>query len=110
MRKPGAFARYRYREELFPTLLFRRAYDALRQGYDVERKADIEYVRILHLAASTCQADVETALELALEGGGTFDCQAVKALVAPQRSEAPTVAASTPDLSRYDGALTAVAK
>ena len=29
VRKPGAFARYRYREELFPTLTFRRAYDAL---------------------------------------------------------------------------------
>ena len=30
LRKPGAFARYRYREELFPSLTFRRAYDALR--------------------------------------------------------------------------------
>lgn len=44
VRKPGAFARYRYREALFPTLTFRRAYDAL-----VERigsAADVEYVRI----------------------------------------------------------------
>jgi hypothetical protein len=32
VRKPGAFARYRYREELFPTLVSRRAYDALRAG------------------------------------------------------------------------------
>lgn len=31
VRKPGAFARYRFREEIFPTLVFRRAYDALRQ-------------------------------------------------------------------------------
>ena len=31
VRKPGAFAAYRYREELFPTLLFRRAYDALQE-------------------------------------------------------------------------------
>jgi hypothetical protein len=30
VRKPGAFARYRYREELFPSETFRRAYDALR--------------------------------------------------------------------------------
>ena len=29
VRKPGAFARYRYREELFPSIVFRRAYDAL---------------------------------------------------------------------------------
>ena len=29
VRKPGAFARYRYREDLYPSVLFRRAYDAL---------------------------------------------------------------------------------
>ena len=29
VRKPGAFARYRWRDQLFPTLTFRRAYDAL---------------------------------------------------------------------------------
>lgn len=31
VRKPGAFARYRFREHLFPTPTFRRAYEALRQ-------------------------------------------------------------------------------
>ena len=29
LRKPGAFERYRYREQLFPGLLFRQAYDHL---------------------------------------------------------------------------------
>jgi hypothetical protein len=29
VRKPGAFTRYRWREELFPSATFRRAYDAL---------------------------------------------------------------------------------
>ena len=51
VRKPGAFARYRFREQLFPTRHFRLAYDALR-GWRGER-ADVEYVRILHLAATT---------------------------------------------------------
>jgi len=32
VRKPGAFAHYRYRDDLFPSLTFRRAYDAL-QGH-----------------------------------------------------------------------------
>jgi hypothetical protein len=27
IRKPGAFARYVYREEMFPSLAFREAYD-----------------------------------------------------------------------------------
>ena len=32
VRKPGAFSRYRFREELFPTRQFRLSYDALREG------------------------------------------------------------------------------
>ena len=50
----GLFANYRYREWLFPTLIFRRAYAALRttQG----GRVDVEYVRVLHLAASTLEA------------------------------------------------------
>ncbi len=62
VRKPGAFAAYRYREELFPTTTFRLAYDQLGQASDL--RADREYVRILHLAASTSESEVETALLL----------------------------------------------
>ena len=61
VRKPGAFARYRYREELFPSLTFRRAYDALCASGD---RADVEYVRILHLAASTMQSRSTTLVAL----------------------------------------------
>lgn len=50
VRKPGALRRYVYRECLFPGLEFRRTYDALVvEGAD---RADFNYVRILHLAAS----------------------------------------------------------
>src|SRR5216684_421332 len=49
VRKPGAFAHYRYRDDLFPSLTFRRAYDALRSH--VPERADRHYVRLLHLAA-----------------------------------------------------------
>src|SRR5262245_2235239 len=65
VRKPGAFAHYRYRYDLFPSLSFRRAYDVL-QARAPER-ADRHYVRLLHLAASTSESDVETALGLLLE-------------------------------------------
>ena len=45
VRKPGAFRRYVFREALFPSLEFRRAYDALLiEGSD---RADLDYVRIL---------------------------------------------------------------
>ncbi|HET6318216.1 MAG TPA: IS21 family transposase, partial [Chloroflexota bacterium] len=63
--KPGAFAHYRYRDDLFPSLVFRRAYDVL-QASAAER-ADRHYVRLLHLAASTSESEVETAIGLLLE-------------------------------------------
>ena len=70
MRKPGAFARYRFREQMFPTMTFRLAYDALREWRG--ERADVEYVRILHLAATTMESTVDSALGLLLEAGGPF--------------------------------------
>ena len=100
VRKPGAFARYRYREELFPSLVFRRAYDALRRWR--KERADVEYVRILHLATETMEADVEQALSLLLESGERFDYVAVKELAKPEPITVPSVHIPEPDLSVYD--------
>jgi hypothetical protein len=103
VRKPGAFARYRYREELFPSLVFRRAYDALRDARG--ERADVEYVRILHLAASTMQAHVEHVLEQMLGRGDRLDFLAVKALAAPDKPVIPQVHIPPPDLGVYDRLL-----
>jgi hypothetical protein len=103
VRKPGAFARYRYREELFPSLVFRRAYDALHDARG--ERADVEYVRILHLAASTMQARVEQILEHLLERGDRPDFAAVKALAAPDKPTIPEVHIPAPDLTVYDRLL-----
>lgn len=103
VRKPGAFARYRYREELFPSFLFRRAYDALVDARG--ERADVEYVRILHLAASTMQADVERSLEALLERGERPDYAAVKALSAPDKPVVPEVHIGEPDLGCYNRLL-----
>jgi hypothetical protein len=104
VRKPGAFAAYRYREDLFPTLAFRRSYDALRKGRG--DRADVEYVRILHLAASTSEADVARALEVLLERGAPFDYAAVKAIAHPAESEVPHVDIGVPELRTYDELIT----
>lgn len=102
VRKPAAFAQYRYREELFPTIIFRRAYDALR-GWRDERGADLEYVRVLHLAASTMESKVETALAALLDQGERFDYCAVKELAEPAEDRpVPLVRISKPDLQSYD--------
>jgi hypothetical protein len=71
-----------------------------------ENKADKEYVRILHLAASTMEAEVETALELLLEAGTLLSAEGVKSMVtdgetlAAMGMDAPLV-----DLSVYDNLL-----
>ena len=104
VRKPGAFAAYRYREDLFPTVTFRRAYDALRVGRG--DRADVEYVRILHLAASTSEAVVEQTLHTLLEQDAGFDYATVKALAEPVRSEVPFLDVVAPDLRDYDGLIT----
>lgn len=101
VRKPGAFAAYRYREELFPTTTFRLAYDQLGQASDL--RADREYVRILHLAASTSESEVETALSLLLETGKRPTFDAVRDLVSPPpASPVPQIEKPTLDLSSYD--------
>ena len=100
VRKPGAFARYRYREDLFPSLTFRRAYDSLvaRRG----DRADVEYVRILHLAASTMESVVEGALAALLDAGTAFDYAAVKQRCAPEPQAYPALTIGLPDLGTYD--------
>jgi len=97
------FARYRFREELFPSLTFRQAYDALVKWRG--ERADIEYVRILHLAASTLEGPVERALEALLNRRGRFDYAAVKALAAPEPVAVPVVSIGAVDLTVFDGML-----
>ena len=107
VRSPGAFERYRYRDDLFPAPAFRRAYDVLRDAQEV-RKAEVEYVRILHLAASTMETDVDQALERLLAAGTVPTAEAVRAFVAPGRPEIPVLAAGAVDLAEYDGLLAPV--
>ena len=105
VRKPGAFARYRFREQLFPTIQFRLAYDALKQWRG--DRADVEYVRILHLAAQTMEANVDSALSLLLEAGQPFDYSEVRELAEPKPPQAPALVLSgKPDLKIYDRLLT----
>ena len=106
VRKPGAFERYRYREELFPTPVFREAYDMLADTLASTRKTDIEYLRILHLAASTMECEVDVALRLVLADGAVPLADLVKELVVRERPEIPDVRPMAPDLGEYDSLLT----
>jgi hypothetical protein len=106
VKKPWGFARYRYRESLFPTAPFRRAYEALSADLP-ERKADLEYLRVLHLAASTMQCEVEAALELLLAEDRLPTVEAVRSLVVEREPEIPAMEALVVDLTGYDELLVA---
>jgi hypothetical protein len=67
VKKPGAFERYRYREDLFPSLLFRVAYDELRE--DCPGTAVRQYLRILLWAAEMSEERVERCLRQLIEQG-----------------------------------------
>lgn len=108
VQKPGAFARYRYREELFPSVVFRRAHDAIHdaRGSASTVKADLEYLRILHLAATTLEADVEAAIELLLREQRPIRADVVKTMVtAETKVDVPDVAPPVVDLAGYDTLL-----
>ena len=105
VRKPGGFARYVYREEMFPQPVFRKAYDVI-QAVRPGTKGDLEYLRILHLAASTMEADVAATLSLLLTAGQELTAAAVKAMVASSTIDVPVLAPSTVDLAEYDTLLT----
>jgi hypothetical protein len=108
IRKPGGFARYVYREEMFPSLVFRRAYDAIQSPHR-GLKGDLEYLRILHLAASSLEADVEAALALLLANGKALTVDAVKALVSATTAvDVPALAPQRVDLGTYDALLAEV--
>jgi hypothetical protein len=67
LRKPGAFKNYRYRDDLFPTIRFRMAYDYLLERKP--QKASKEYLKILDLAAKESETKVDDALRLLFERG-----------------------------------------
>ena len=104
VRKPGAFAQYRFRDDLYPSLVFRRAYDALCASRP--HGADRDYVRLLHLAASTSEAAVALALELLLDQRQLPSFDAVRDLVRePVAARLPVLGPVVLDLGVYDRLL-----
>ena len=73
-------------------------------------QGDLEYLRILHLAASTMETDVAAALELLLVDGQPITSERVKPLVTSEaRSAVPALVAPPIDLGIYDALLAEVA-
>ena len=106
VRKPGAFARYRYREALFPT---RDLPAGLRRpaSRGSGPEADVEYVRILHLAASDePRARSRRRSRALLEAGELTDYAQVKAAALARAGRGSPVSRSRRRTSTaYDAGL-----
>lgn len=103
VRKPGAFANYRYREDLFPSSYFRMAYDNLIQNH-VQRKAEKEYLQILHIAAYEGELKVETVIKMLLAKESHINSSIIKEKLNNLRTDVRVqdVEIAPVDLNAYD--------
>jgi len=106
LRKAGAFARYRHRQALFPSPVWHQALAALEKALG-QRKGEVAYLRLLHLAAYSMECDVEAGLALLMEQGTVPEPERVKALMGIENPvEVPVIAPLKVDLTEFDGLLT----
>jgi hypothetical protein len=105
VRKPGAFAGYRYQDAMFPTSRFRMAYDALQERSP--GRAARDYLRILELAARESEAGVDAVLGRLLEWNVPITPTVVADHLAHDLGlpRAMEVTITTVDLSMYDELL-----
>jgi transposase InsO family protein len=118
LRKPGAFAEYRYREELFPSPTYRLAYDRLMADYG-PRRGELDYLHLLKLTADLsvgvpvlmASHGMESVLSEFLNGNGRFQVESLRRHLgmAPGTSSLP-VLELTADLSGYDCLIEATAE
>src|SRR5215831_18624765 len=104
VRKPGAFANYRYKEDLFPTSRYRMAYDALQEN--TPARAVKDYLKILKLAAEEGETAVDQALRELLEGKteAAITVESIAELVRRPETITPVtvVEVAAVDLSNFD--------
>ena len=105
LRKPGAFARFRHRSDLFPSPVWHLAFDALEKSLG-ERKGEVAYLRLLHLASKTMECDVEAALTRLVELGEVPEPERVKDLMGVAKpTQPPVIAPLVVNLKEFDALL-----
>ena len=104
LRKPGGFRDYRYRDDLFPSEVFRLGWEALNQHL-TSRKADLAYLRILKLAAYGSESEVAAVLEALLATATPWDERGVEARLPARPWQLPLLEVTQVDLSDYDRLL-----
>lgn len=104
-RKPGAFARWVLRDEMFPRDEYRRTWERLQDALS-ERLACKTMVGLLDLAArGACEADLAQVLAGLLQAGTLPDLPGLEERFAPRVAELPEVKVELPALADYDTLL-----
>jgi transposase len=110
LRKPGAFERYRYREQLYPSATFRPADDRLvaEQG---TRRSVLESLRLRKLASEVGEAEVELTLgEYVCPPYPRWTVDQVRQILSPRPPPPVVVAELTPQCAAYDRLLNTCAR
>lgn len=102
-RKPGAFEDYKYREYMYPTTTFRRAYDKLKQKHSGKNLSK-NYIELLHLAKINDLRSVSKIVNSLLKSKQLPYADTVKKMMVT-RIEIPEPYVRQPNLKDYDQLL-----
>ena len=107
VRKPGAFENYRYKDDLFPSSIFRVAYDILTDICHSNKSANKEYIKILELAAKESESLVQSAIKTLIDNSNSVSFEVVEAMVKSQTQPdaVADVYIADVDLGVYDSLL-----
>jgi transposase len=105
VRKPGAFANYRYKADMFPSSYFRIAYDALKDHAPLQ--ADKEYLHVLKISAKEGEALTERAIRSILNDNGIPKAEKIDQYIKDHLNITPPseVKVAEVDLQDYDTLL-----
>jgi len=106
VRKPGAFEHYCYKDDMFPGIQFRIAYDLLRDSLGIKR-GNREYLKILDLAAKENETLVHEILRYLINQEKELSFKAVQEMV-ESKQKPPSVThvnIDQVDLEIYDELL-----
>lgn len=100
IRKPGAFAQYQYRAQLFPQPIFRIVYDQLIQVKP--ETGHKSYLKILHLAKCYGESQVVAALHLAQGSQILPDEETISGYLQVAKRPCVETTILAPNLAAYD--------
>lgn len=101
VKKPGAFRRYRYRDAIFPTATYRRAWERLDESLSTW-SADMNYLQILKLARDTGQENVGWVLATLLDAGDLPRFDRVVEALEREKPDAPELTVPEVEIATYD--------